>query len=655
MNINYKNHQKTSGFTIVELLVVIVVIGILAALSIVSYTGITQRAATVTLKSDLKNSSTQLALYNTTNGIYPADLAAATTANVLPKSPDTTYQYTLTGSSYCLSATSPKAGATAYHYSSLVGTIEDGVCSGHIAPGVATTVNIEVLVVAGGGGGGGEIGGGGGGGGVVYDGTHTISLVNYGVIVGNGGLAGVGTASMDKRGLNGENSSFDNLVAIGGGGGGGNNVNSYADGKSGGSGGGAGEVGYAVGAMTMGQGNIGGIANSTAPAYGSGGGGGASSAGGAGSSTNGGSGGTGFSSSISGTSLLYGGGGGGAIYTSGTVGIGSGGGGNGAKYDASNATSGMVNTGGGGGGNNQFSATGIGGSGVVIIRHKTSELIGFIGGIITIDGLYTVHTFTENGSFRQKQTNETKVDVLIVAGGGVGGQRGGGGAGGLIYKNEYYIARNANYQVSVGNGGVNFLDNGSDSSFDSMVAIGGGSGGYGYARGVGSNGGSGGGGISNDSVNQVWGGGSGVTGQGYGGGVTWGLSCSPTGGGGGAGARGNDSNGGSGGAGGVGRAFDISGVSSYYAGGGGGGSYCTGVGIGGLGGGGIGSTSGTGTSATPNTGGGGGGGLINGAGGSGIVIIRYLTGSMSADGGAETSSGLYTIRTFTSSGTFTVN
>ena len=38
------NKSKNSGFTIVELLVVIVVIGILAAITIVSYTGVTTRA-----------------------------------------------------------------------------------------------------------------------------------------------------------------------------------------------------------------------------------------------------------------------------------------------------------------------------------------------------------------------------------------------------------------------------------------------------------------------------------------------------------------------------------------------------------------------------------------------------------------------------------
>ncbi len=60
---------------------------------------------------------------------------------------------------------------------------------------------------------------------------------------------------------------------------------------------------------------------------------------------------------------------------------------------------------------------------------------------------------------------------------------------------------------------------------------------------------------------------------------------------------------------------------------------------------------------TANTGGGGGGAQYNsgvggGAGGSGIVILRYL-GAQRGTGGTVTSSGGYTIHTFTSSGTYT--
>lgn len=45
------NKQRSSGFTIVELLIVIVVIGILAAITVVAYNGIQQRAKTAALTS----------------------------------------------------------------------------------------------------------------------------------------------------------------------------------------------------------------------------------------------------------------------------------------------------------------------------------------------------------------------------------------------------------------------------------------------------------------------------------------------------------------------------------------------------------------------------------------------------------------------------
>ena len=86
------------------------------------------------------------------------------------------------------------------------------------------------------------------------------------------------------------------------------------------------------------------------------------------------------------------------------------------------------------------------------------------------------------------------------------------------------------------------------------------------------------------------------------------------------------------------------------AGGGGGGGYIDG-------GGGAGEAYGSRNpgAGTPNTGGGGGGiweAAQAGAGGSGIVIIRYL-GAQRGSGGTVTSSGGYTIHTFTSSGTYT--
>jgi prepilin-type N-terminal cleavage/methylation domain-containing protein len=67
---------KRAGFTITELLVVIVVIGILAAITVVSYSGITQKAKDSSLQSDLANASSQLELYKIEYGSYPSVLDA---------------------------------------------------------------------------------------------------------------------------------------------------------------------------------------------------------------------------------------------------------------------------------------------------------------------------------------------------------------------------------------------------------------------------------------------------------------------------------------------------------------------------------------------------------------------------------------------------
>ena len=140
---------KKSGFTIVELLVVIVVIGILAAITIVSYTGITQKAIAATLRSDLKNASTQLEIDKTLNETYPATVGAANGGSGLAKSNNTVYQYTSTGTAYCLTAVS---GMTAYYISSDNSVPTEGVCTGHTAPGGGeAVVAASTFVVAWGG------------------------------------------------------------------------------------------------------------------------------------------------------------------------------------------------------------------------------------------------------------------------------------------------------------------------------------------------------------------------------------------------------------------------------------------------------------------------------------------------------------------------
>lgn len=275
------------------------------------------------------------------------------------------------------------------------------------------------------------------------------------------------------------------------------------------------------------------------------------------------------------------------------------------------------------------------------------------GGTATIDGDYTVRTFTSNGAL--VCTGEIVADIIFVAGGGGGGSnRGsGGGAGGIVVTSGSLPAYTYNIVIGAGgSGGTNNQDNataGGNTTFgiaggSDFVVNGGGRGrggtvGGAYSALTGGDGVSAGGGCYGGPSGSFTGGQQGPTGsQGHAGGGS--SNSSPgygAGGGGGAGAAGLDGTSSGGGKGGDGLSNSITGAAKYYGGGGGGGQLSTSqTNSGGQGGGGNGAGY---SSAVPATaglngyGGGGGGGGDGGtatynagaAGGSGVVMFRYLT------------------------------
>ncbi|MGV9001657.1 MAG: type II secretion system protein [Candidatus Saccharimonadaceae bacterium] len=111
------------GFTIVELIIVILVIAILASIVVVGYNGATKRAVEAGLKSDLKNTAIKLDSARTNQGAFPLILAAADKS----ESDGSVLTYQSDGLTFCLSGTTKKTGGPTYHIIQ-GGTVEAGVC-----------------------------------------------------------------------------------------------------------------------------------------------------------------------------------------------------------------------------------------------------------------------------------------------------------------------------------------------------------------------------------------------------------------------------------------------------------------------------------------------------------------------------------------------
>lgn len=100
MNTKFENKDK--GFTLVELLIVIVILGILATVTVFAVRGITDKAEENTCANDLATIETAIESYFAIENTYPAALSNLTPTYLKEAADTTKFTYTLASGAYTL-------------------------------------------------------------------------------------------------------------------------------------------------------------------------------------------------------------------------------------------------------------------------------------------------------------------------------------------------------------------------------------------------------------------------------------------------------------------------------------------------------------------------------------------------------------------------
>ncbi len=124
--------QKQTGFTIVELLIVVVVIAILAAVTIVAYTGIKNRAETSALQNGLSQVNKKVLAYAALNSDnYPATLVDAGITSAEAAKYEYTSDNSVNPKAYAITASKTPGSTTSYYVSSSQANVTSGIAPGH--------------------------------------------------------------------------------------------------------------------------------------------------------------------------------------------------------------------------------------------------------------------------------------------------------------------------------------------------------------------------------------------------------------------------------------------------------------------------------------------------------------------------------------------
>jgi type IV pilus assembly protein PilA len=115
--------RKSTGFSLIELLLVAAIIGLLAAIAIPQFIAYRTRAIDTQMKSDLKNAAVAMESYFAEFKVYPASVDSISSVGYR-QTDDIALVISVTSpSSYTLTASTPNGSQPSFTYNSATGTI----------------------------------------------------------------------------------------------------------------------------------------------------------------------------------------------------------------------------------------------------------------------------------------------------------------------------------------------------------------------------------------------------------------------------------------------------------------------------------------------------------------------------------------------------
>jgi type IV pilus assembly protein PilA len=122
--------QNQSGFTLFELVIVVAIIGILAAIAIPQFAGYRQKGVEATLRSDLKNAAFAEEAYFAQHRTYKSGLLSGSSLEGYNKSQGIIGMNAVVGANtFTLTATHANCSGIIWLYNSATATVSGSPCS----------------------------------------------------------------------------------------------------------------------------------------------------------------------------------------------------------------------------------------------------------------------------------------------------------------------------------------------------------------------------------------------------------------------------------------------------------------------------------------------------------------------------------------------